>query len=70
MELAIAMVCPLPTRAIISLTIFRITPPPSLAISNKHVPVLALVYNCGREDAISNSSSSQSKMENTDSNGK
>jgi hypothetical protein len=46
MELAIAMVLPLPTRAIISLTILRITSPPTLAVCIEHVPVLDLVYNC------------------------
>jgi hypothetical protein len=46
MELAVAMVLPLPTRAIISLTILRITSAPTLAVRIEHVPVLALVYNC------------------------
>jgi hypothetical protein len=46
MKFAVAMVRPLPTRAIISLAILRITSAPTLAVCIEHVPVLAFVDNC------------------------
>jgi hypothetical protein len=46
MKFAVAMVRPLPTRAIISLAILRPTAAPTLTVGIEHVPVLALVDNC------------------------
>jgi hypothetical protein len=49
-ELAVAMVRPLPTRAIISLAVLRVTSAPTFAICIKHIPVLALVNDCVAEE--------------------